>query len=303
VKNVALLSSSYSGSTLLSILACSHPKVIGFGDTYNYQFVRLPETRCTCGASPSCRCPIRVSLESKMKEMGYEFRWTTSNPTPLMRGLRGNRAAVRASRSVFLMHLYRRWSDSVKKWVFARYYQENLSFLRALEECGDYECYFDGCKSLSRLELMRVVLPDTKVVHLVRDPRGCLHSALKRGQGDYRRVVDGWCRYNLLARRYRDVLGEKRYLLVLYEELATHPESVLAKVHEFMGVPPHRADIGMGVDKSGVHVVGNRMKESLRRVENHSLDWGKKLEGHQLDYVRRRVAEMDWLSVLDPVQG
>lgn len=106
MKNVALLSAPYSGSTLVSMLVCSHPNVIGFGDTYNYQFVNLSETSCTCGASPSVLCPVRVSIEKILKADGDSFRWVTSNPTPIPNVFKSSRLGARVFRSNGWLHVY-----------------------------------------------------------------------------------------------------------------------------------------------------------------------------------------------------
>ncbi len=56
---VCLLSASYSGSTVLSLLAAASLDVVSFGDTYGD-----PQLRCSCG-STLASCPIRTAIAER----------------------------------------------------------------------------------------------------------------------------------------------------------------------------------------------------------------------------------------------
>ena len=300
MKYATLLSSSYSGSTILSMLVCSHPKVIGFGDTYNYQYVRLHDTKCTCGAIPSSTCPVRVEIEHEMRELGQSFQWTTSSPTPIPERLRINRLAVSLSRRTQLRQMYRCLPRGVRETLCSRFYSENLSFMSALRSLEEYEWYFDGCKNLVRLDLLQSVIPIVKVVHLIRNPNSYLHSQLKRGRENYRRIVKGWLRYNTVAHRYQETHGSNGYLLVRYEDLVKDPKIVIGDICDFLGLP-HLAVVALSAaDKERIHVVGNRAKEKFSAVEDRSVDWREALGSEQLAYVAERTRSLNWLQAVYP---
>lgn len=298
MKNVALLSTAYSGSTLVSMLVCSHPNVIGFGDTYNYQFVDLQDTACTCGAKPSVSCPVRVYVETRMKQTGFDFTWLRSNPTPIPGFLRSSRAAADASRRSALVRLYRQVPTSVRLKVFSRYYSENLRYLEVLGEIQGKTHYFDGCKILPRLELLRTVCPETKVVHLIKNPKAYLHSFLKRRTKDYRAVIDGWLRYHTDARKFQELLGADRYMLMTFEEFTKSPEDLAQEIYGFIGVPPRQDPFDQWVRRESVHVIGSRTKDSFRQVEKKAPSWKSELPIEQLEYVDRKVAGVQWLQAL-----
>jgi len=168
--------------------------------------------------------------------------------------------------------------------------------LQALEKFGNYECYFDGCKNITRLELLRTVFPDTRVVHLIKNPNAYLHSVLKRGNKNYKKFVDAWFRYNINARRYKEKLGQQKYLLVCYEDLVRNPAHVLKKVFDIIGIPVYETSINPRVNMGRVHVIGNKMKNSFKKIEDRSPNWREELKQNQKVYIERKKAESNWIK-------
>ncbi|WP_267878420.1 sulfotransferase family protein [Thiocapsa marina] len=300
MRNVVLLSTSYSGSTLVSMLVSSHPHVIGFGDTYNYQFVTLGKTRCTCGAVPSVACPVRTGIESRMRAMGEDFSWLTSNPTPLPRLLRSSRIATTISRSDRWLPFYRALPQTARQRLLGGYYRENAKFFEALAQSGPYTHYFDGCKSLFRLELMRSLFPDTLVVHLIKNPKAYLHSFLTREEMRYQSVIDYWLKYHDESRRFAELLGQGNYMLVTFEELTRYPEQSLRELYRFIGVPERDEPFEQWINLKTVHVVGSGTKNQYRRVEEKAPRWKSELTREQLTYIDRRIAQVPWLEPILP---
>ena len=69
LKYVSLLGTSYSGSTLVSMLMSSQPRVVGFGDTYvppNPD--HYPKHPCTCGSWYE-ECPPRVAIADAIRSV------------------------------------------------------------------------------------------------------------------------------------------------------------------------------------------------------------------------------------------
>jgi hypothetical protein len=117
--------------------------------------------------------------------------------------------------------------------------------------------------------LLADAIPDTRVLHLVRDPRAAVHSRLRTGRdrklagaGRVRQLAsvarDGWRwgRWNddadALAR------GRDRHALVHYEDLTGDVGAELARVTSSHGIPAPHVD-GARVRRARDHVVwGNR---------------------------------------------
>lgn len=286
---MALLSSSYSGATLVSMMVGTHPQIVGFGDTYNYQMVDLKSTRCTCGAAPSTTCPVRIEVEQEMARRGVPFSWLKSNPTPIPELFSENkRVAIISRKHRIWLPIYRMMPDSVRLKIFKRFYRENRALLETLGDIGN-SCYFDGCKSISRLELMRTLYPDTKVVHWIKSPYSYLQSVIKRrGTINYKRTIEGWLRYNDSARRYRDILGEENYLLASYEDFTEAPQAVLAIIYRFMGLCEFDP-IAANMDVQNAHVIGSSTKNSFRKIENHPPNWHQTLSNEQQRYIESKL--------------
>ena len=238
-----------------------------------------------------------------MAESGARFEWIKSNPTPIFDFLRANRLAVGVSRKRAWLYFYRSLPDFVRMSLFARYYGENRLFMQALKNCGDYEFYFDGCKNLARLELLRTIFPETKVIHLIKNPNAYLHSFLKRKNMNYHRVVNGWIRYNTTAHGFKDLLGPDKYRLITFEELTNTPEESLTKLYRFIGAPERQECFDEWIDMERIHVVGNATKNVFRRVEKKAPRWKTELRREQVAYVQKRVAETEWLAPIFPEPG
>jgi hypothetical protein len=175
--------------------------------------------------------------------------------------------------------------------------------MQALENCGDYEYYFDGSKTLARLELLRTIFPETKVVHLIKNPNAYLHSFLKRKEMNYHRIVNGWIRYNTAAHGFKDILGPDKYRFVTFEELTTAPEESLAHLYRFIGVPERHEDFDEWIDMKRIHVIGSKSKNVFKRVEEKAPRWKAELRREQIAFVEQRVAETKWLAQIFPEPG
>jgi hypothetical protein len=300
MNNVALLSTSYSGSTLVSMLVCSHPNVIGFGDTYNYQFVRLSDTSCTCGARPSVSCPARIRIENQLIAEGDRFRWLTSNPTPIPEFLASNRNAAEIFRKERWIQFYRQLPKALRVKLLSGYYRQNTRFFEALKILEGKTHYFDGCKSLVRVELLKTIFPDMKIVHLIKNPKAYLHSFLRRENQDYRKIVDGWVRYHTDSKNLGSVLGPESYMLVTFEELTKMPEDCLKTIYRFMGLPERQEPFDQWVDLKSVHVVGSRSKNVFKQVEEKVPKWKSELGIEQIKYINRKVEAIGWLQPILP---
>lgn len=184
--------------------------------------------------------------------------------------------------------------------MFNDYYRQNLCFFESLDQLNNKTHYFDGCKSLLRVELLRAIFPDTKIVHLIKNPKAYLHSFLKREKRDYRAIVKGWVRYHADARDLGERLGPDSYRLVTFEELTRNPDQVVQSLYRFMGVPERLDAFDRWVDLGSVHVVGSRSKNVFRQVEEQQPKWRSELQAAQLDYIDRAVERIDWLQPILP---
>jgi hypothetical protein len=289
LKYLALLSSSFSGSTLLSILLSQDKRVIGFGDTYPLDSIEkrngYADMTCTCGEL-ILQCPLRVTLQEKMREKGFRnYSWLTSRATPRLLG--------KAPRRLRLLQML---PNATMPAVFGRFLSETDAYIAALSEIGDFQVYFDGCKTLIRHEILSRSNRDMKIVHLLKDPRDVVHSYLKHsGKSDH--AVEGfvrqWIFYNDTAYAYRHRLGDANYLPITYSELVRSPEDSLRKIYQFAGLPAPQIDLS-DINLNWLHIVGNKMRSSFINIEDRSGEWVGRLDKNVADEIVRKVAQYEW---------
>lgn len=82
-----------------------------------------------------------------------------------------------------------------------------------------------------------------KIVHLVRDPRGCYPSFATRAEldGSPERVAGLWSGFNAWIRASAAPLGDARYRVIRYEDLTADPHRTLAGLVDWLGLPPDPA--------------------------------------------------------------
>ena len=292
MKVVSLLASSYSGSTILSMALGSHPSVASFGDTYFNP--AHPSHRCSCGA-PFKECPLRQRMNRRMAEHGFPSYWDTAGPVPgggpllerpylyLKRRLGSHAAPLRRGLDrVLATPAYR-----------ARFVREQNAFFATLHAETGAVRYFDGCKSPARAALMLDAFPDTKVLHLIRDPRGYLASFARHAERrtslppsaeDVETAFRWWRHDNALAAAYEHELPPDRYLRVQYAELISEPDETHRRVARFLGLADARDPCS--IDRARLHVSGNTTNLVSTRIEKQRLgSW------------RRHEASLDWESI------
>lgn len=308
MKVVSLLASPYSGSTILSMALGSHPDVAAFGDTYFSP--AHPAHRCSCGA-PFKECPLRQRLNRRMADYGFPSYWDTAQPLPgggpwlerpylyLKRRLGPHAPSLRHALDVVLAGpAYR-----------ARFVREQHAFLAALEAETGAVHYFDGCKSPARAALMLDAFPDTKILHLIRDPRGYLASFAKHFEQRSSRPPSAdevetafrwWRRDNALAAAYERELPPDRYLRVQYAELISDPEATLRRIGRFIGIDGTRDPCSL--DRSRLHVSGNTTNLVSTRIERRRLGgWRDRDAPLDWDRIEARARRLSFIE-LEPVR-
>jgi hypothetical protein len=124
------------------------------------------------------------------------------------------------------------------------------------------------------------LFPQSRFVHIVRDPRDCALSAMRAWGNSPLRTAQEWADGIETARRDGRSLGPGRYFELRYEDLVSEVRGVLAGIYDFLGVDTpsdvgalrRAAETKMGDARGQKHVVANnygkwrhRMDPALRR--------------------------------------
>ena len=218
-----------SGSTLLDRLLGSHPEITGLGE-------------------------IAYLVDGELAD----FYWERAADSDFWNNLRETlqfEPDERQRRERVQKHAERQRTG----WLWQRpsvrdEYNEHIrSTLEPLQQAAGTRYIVDSSKTARERffrphRLRRVPGVNLKVVHLVRDPRGCTCSVLKgsnaameqgrpaRYRGAVLRSVYGWITANLSGVLYQWLGGRNSYQRIRYEELVEQPEVALARLEEFLDV-------------------------------------------------------------------
>ncbi len=255
-----------SGSTLLERIVSSHPDVTGMGE-------------------------IAYLVDTNLRE----FYWDSARGIPLWDRveplLRFEPADALAREREQLRHesLWQGW----RRWLFGgtsdAYQKHTTQILQALAQATGTRWLMDSSKTARErffrpLMLRRVPGINVRVIHLVRDPRGCVQS-VRRGsnaameQGQSRnwklatlRAAIGWSLANASGLLFRALCGRHDYVRIRYEELANDPLTALRRIEPLLGVSFQGIADKVRSQQplpAGEQFAGNRMRlESVIALQN-----------------------------------
>jgi hypothetical protein len=275
---VSLVSTAFSGSTLLALLMDAHPNVASIGELGNaigalFQSGRIERYLCSCGAriehcsfweTVQRRC-ARQGIELDLHDFGTEFDSGLGDRVDrILFDALGNLgpAQVLLRRFLQLAPGYRRRIE--------RTAHRNLVIAQAVCDATGKSTFFDASKKVGRAALLqRCSDMNFKMVHLVRDPRGVLNSYRKhRGDQAWQRAARHWRKVHLAALHLRSGLAQDAYLLVRYEDVCVHPAETLSEVCRFLDI--EAVDLVGAAKSRQHHLIGNQMR--LRAFTGLRLD-------------------------------
>lgn len=288
-----LAGSGHTGSTLLALLLDTHPHIVSVGET---AFKRGDQWRgdvarlCTCGLS-YFDCPFWSAVFALVREQGFEMsplRWANDfrYPNPLLHralSLYSSRAWMRrlqdlaATRLPFHRSRVRHVGDA------------NVAFVGAALKVAGATVFFDTSKRTMRLRHI-LVDPrlDVRVVTLVRDVRGYVASAKRRGQSVRRAATEWRNDQEIIADVTRHLAADRRFLL-RYEDLCTNPARYLTALYHFLGVDPVEPPVE--VVPSAHHVLGNRIRKNPVLRVRQPDDWRERLSRGEVAEILGLVGE------------
>jgi hypothetical protein len=261
---VYLAGSGHTGSTLLALFLDAHPRIVSVGETaFKRKIQRRGSAKlaCTCGAS-YLDCPFWQAVFRGVTEAGFEFsplKWSNDfrykNPLAhrLLSRYSGNpalRAMQRAAAALLPGHGAS--VDHVRR--------VNVEFIRTVLRVAHADVFFDTSKRAMRLyHLLETSELDVKVVKLVRDVRGYVSSAKKRGAS----VSDAALAWRTDQENFEHItrdLPSDRVMLLRYEDACRDPQTWLKRTYAFCGVEP--IDPPEVVVSGEHHVLGNNMRRN-----------------------------------------
>lgn len=260
---VFLTSAPFSGSTLFSILANSHPQIVTVGEMSGLVKSEDPDGYfCSCG-KPIKLCPFWKSVAQQMAGRGFAFD-PASFDTRIWIGT-GNltRRVLNSSFGSTVLEDLRdliAQSIPVHRGRLRYLIDRNKALARAIVAVSGKSVFFDASKTASTVRhLSRECDLDFRIVHLVRDVRGIVWSRRRhKGEVSWRTSVKRWMRTNSNIERQLSRLTADRWLRIRYEDLCASPSETMNNFFAFCGLQVH--DVTARLSSEEHHIIGNRMR-------------------------------------------
>ena len=302
IRYAYLVATSYSGTTLLSMLLDSHPAIVSVGELDNtisdaIKAGRYAEYPCSCGA-PIRACSFFHTVEQHCARQGvkldvHDFRVRLGhsmgrNVRRSLFGLPARLLWLVQIRNALLNQIpqYRRHVDHV--------FDRNIAIARAVIDVSGKDVFLDASKAVARVPYLHCRPEvDLRVVHIVRDVRATVWSSWRRGLTRTDRVARSWARIHANALRLAWLVGEDRYFRFRWEDFCTDPEERLDSICRFLGVKP--TGLMARVNMQPHHVIGNRMRLNPVGSIRSQDGWREEITSEQLAVCERAAGGLNRL--------
>ena len=279
---------SFSGSTIFSLLANSHPEVVALGDGLNPRVLRSrgDEFVCSCGELLR-ECAFWRAVFTNVNAQNVPFSLEDCNLRysylhPIWDRLLGRyhddllRAGIRRVAQAF----WPRHRNHV-----ALHDRRNVAFARAVLESSGKRVYLHNTKPLLMLYHLRSNPHlDVRVISMVRDARGFVNSAMKRGAS----ARDAAVRWRIYHNRVADLtrgIDNDRLFTLKYEDLCGRTEETMREVCRFLGVAD--VPISRTIVPADHHIAGNDLRLKKELTVRLDEDWQSKLSRTDLSVIER----------------
>lgn len=290
---VFLMSPSYSGSTLLTLLLARHPRVATVGELKATQMGDVEQYQCSCGQIIT-HCDFWARLKQQLAERGVPLDLRNFGTNYRMRGsplidlglrMRVLPAVGELVRNSLLAAVPRAAA------TLRRLNERNRAIAEAVCQVQGADVFLDGSKEPQRfLMMLRAGFPDPHVIHIVRDGRAAANSAIGHEYADLGHAARDWRNTHAQAMRIRRLLPAERFISIRYEDMCADANGVIDSLFRFVGLDPTE---GNAVQQRVHHVLGNSMR--LRPLQEIRPDerWRRQLSPAQLAVFDRIGGKMN----------
>lgn len=249
-----VLSQSYHGSTLLSLLLNNHSEILSLGDTNP---ARHFDQICSCGQSVSS-CEF---WDTVRKGTGYDPHHTNYD-----RMMRKKPDGMNPVSAVLCALVARHVPGGQGIWklignradIFKKEYQD---FMDTCQQWHPHRIFVDGEKNIMKYCMLASMgFPVGGVIHVTRDPRGFVASAMKYKRYEtVEQAARDWMRYHKRTMLFSRLFSPGRVFNLRYEDMANWSDYDSGPLCEFLGV---KEQDGMNAPVQYAqkhHLLGNKM--------------------------------------------
>ncbi len=284
IKLAYIVSPSYSGSTLLTFLLGAHPDIATVGELKATSMGDVDQYRCSCGELIRS-CGFWRTLTERLGERSVDFdvadfgtHFRLDNRGDLADRLLSARVRTGALEMVrgAALRVLPRASDEMQRIL-----ERNLALVTAITEINGAGVFLDGSKDPIRLKHLHASgLWHVKVVHLIRDGRGCSNSYMKHYESSMAVAAEEWLKTHDECERMRKLVTPDDWHTMSYEKLCADPSATIGAAYRFIGVDPARAPGDLRATEH--HILGNAMRLGSPKEIRQDEKWRRELTQQDL---------------------
>ncbi|GAB1257164.1 hypothetical protein NBRC116494_16660 [Aurantivibrio plasticivorans] len=287
-KLLYILSPSYSGSTLLTMLLAQHAEIATIGELKATSRGDLDNYLCSCGAAMKS-CSFWREIESRagrddiaftVEDFGTHFkapdRWWGRILSAQLRGRVFE--SLRALLIKVIPGLHREWMKILER---------NRYLIDQVLQLQSSNIFLDGSKDPNRLlYFVQSGHWDVYVIYMIRDGRAQAHSTRRKERHGmtYAQASKDW-RYTVqqMNEVVKYLPGDRLHKL-RYEDLCGDPNAIMNDIWAWMGVNPLDQDwTDVDLKQSEHHILGNNMRTKERIAIRYDDSWQTEIEAHEFD--------------------
>ena len=286
LKLIYIVSPRYSGSTLLSFLLGTHPDVSTIGERKKFYIKSLKpdhqgDQHCSCG---------KLFVECEYWNQIREGVLARVRPDQLATNVTNfrlfrNKYLNRLAQGLVIPSLVKGKSVPFKKKI-QNLCEVNRIIVEEVLKLDGNHVFLDSSKPIRQaVYLDQIDNLDLYVIHLVRDPRAQISSALKYNEWTTEQATRIWIREMNLNQRIFQRWNVARYDL-RYEDLCRKPEEKLKEMLTFAGLNPDLASLDFR--KFQQHIMGNQsMRLGGVSEIKERRDWQKRLADSDVKIIEK----------------
>ena len=292
IRLVYLAALHNSGSTVISVVANSHPEMVSPGEMVGpggrHHGANGPD--CSC-SHPVAECPFWLEVSRRYSQRGY--RWTPANwalkfefeGRPRLSRLAFGRPGPQAYRDQALALI------PFTRGVIENLRNRNRCFVQTILQVSGKRVLFDASKHPERIaHFSHIAGMDLRVVHLIRDPRGWCNSRKRGTQMQVGLIAQAWVQRNEYIERLVNALPPKKHTRIRYEDFCHNPQKVMDDIYKLSSLPT--AALPEDLRGTAHHLLGNRMRTRGDASIRLDTSWERELSREEVAVVERVAAPL-----------
>ncbi|RZI59773.1 MAG: hypothetical protein EOP14_03815 [Pseudomonas sp.] len=296
-KLVYILSPSFSGSTLLTMLLAQHPRIATIGELKATAMGPTNEYVCSCEQAIRS-CPFWKTLKERCADAGVSFDVSDFGTHFESSGRLKDRVMGAQVRGKLFERVRKTLLDSpVLGTTYRKILQRNARLIELICELQGGSLFLDGSKDPQRLMyFQRSGNWDIHVLRLHRDGRAQSNSRRQKTRNpvDFPGAVAEWRGTILQMDRVCQSLGPDQIHTLQYERLCGDPQKVMGDIWRFLDVEPVEQDWSkVDLRKREHHILGNSMRTKDKIKISMDTKWRERVSKEELELFEREAGELN----------